>query len=163
MAEGRTSKDPVTTPSSAARARARQVERFNCVTDSNEIKGTAWADMDTDPNGEYVRHSDYEELSTELSAKDAEIERLRKWHVDVEEREAAVCPEDVGFDEYIRVLDRKLTTACADAIRELLNAFPAMPGESTEYQQGWVDACEGIRDSANAALESLLNKEKKDG
>lgn len=27
---------------------------------------------------------------------------------DVVEREAAVCPEDVGFDEYIRVLERKL-------------------------------------------------------
>jgi chromosome segregation ATPase len=38
-----------------------------------------------------------------------ERDRLRKFESDVEEREAAVCPEDVGFDEYIRVLDKKLS------------------------------------------------------
>ena len=36
------------------------------------------------------------------------IRELWKWQRDVQEREAAVCPEDVPFDEYIRVLERKL-------------------------------------------------------
>jgi hypothetical protein len=40
----------------------------------------------------------------EVERQAGEIERLRKWQGDVEEREAAVCPEDVAFDEYIRAL-----------------------------------------------------------
>jgi chromosome segregation ATPase len=45
----------------------------------------------------------------ELERVRGERDRLRKFESDVEEREAAVCPEDVGFDEYIRVLDKKLS------------------------------------------------------
>jgi hypothetical protein len=35
--------------------------------------------------------------------------RLRKWQRDVEGREAATCPEDVPFDEYIRSLEKRTT------------------------------------------------------
>lgn len=36
------------------------------------------------------------------------IRSLLDWQSDAQEREAAVCPEDVSFDEYIRVLERRL-------------------------------------------------------
>lgn len=45
---------------------------------------------------------------------------------DVVEREAAVCPEDVGFDEYIRSLETKLATAREKAIGECAAAVRAM-------------------------------------
>lgn len=44
-----------------------------------------------------------------------ELERLKKWQDDVVEREAAVCPEDVPFDEYIRHLERKLKESTSNA------------------------------------------------
>jgi hypothetical protein len=36
---------------------------------------------------------------------------------DLEERESAICPEDMGFEEYIAVLEKKITElrAAADA------------------------------------------------
>lgn len=35
-------------------------------------------------------------------------EELEQWQADVQEREAAICPEDVPFDEYIRALKAAL-------------------------------------------------------
>jgi hypothetical protein len=67
----------------------------------------------------------YDALRAEVSRLKSEVERLRfdlhqaeGWIADVEEREAAVCPEDIGFDEYIRTLQKQLATARADAIGE---------------------------------------------
>lgn len=40
-----------------------------------------------------------------------EMDELRQRLAAVEEREAAVCPEDVSFDEYIRSLKRQLEAA----------------------------------------------------
>lgn len=42
------------------------------------------------------------------------LAELKRWQMDVEEREAAVCPEDVGFDEYIRRLEANLKQAVAE-------------------------------------------------
>lgn len=39
---------------------------------------------------------------------------MKQWQLDVEEREAAVCPEDVGFDEHIKFLQRELVEARAE-------------------------------------------------
>ena len=47
-------------------------------------------------------------LADTLEASD---KRFRDYFQDVEEREAACCPEDVGFDEYIGVLSVKLEAA----------------------------------------------------
>jgi hypothetical protein len=51
----------------------------------------------------YLRKS-VSALLAEVERQAGEIERLKKWRGDVQEREAAVCPEDVPFDEYIRAL-----------------------------------------------------------
>lgn len=43
------------------------------------------------------------------------LDEVRKRNDEFVEREAAVCPEDVPFDEYIRVLNKKLDRA--DSLR----------------------------------------------
>jgi len=43
-----------------------------------------------------------------------DLRQANSWIGDVEEREAAVCPEDVGFDEYIQSLQRQLSEAQAE-------------------------------------------------
>jgi len=43
---------------------------------------------------------------------------LQAWQMETEEREAAVCPEDVGFDEYIKLL-RAENERLQDRIEEL--------------------------------------------
>lgn len=48
-------------------------------------------------------------------ALQAEIERLREWMHRHEEEEALVCPEDVGFAEYIRALTAARDRAVAEA------------------------------------------------
>lgn len=50
----------------------------------------------------------------------AEIERdeLRRRLAEIEEREAACCPEDVPFDEYIRALGGQLARARAEIERK---------------------------------------------
>jgi hypothetical protein len=45
---------------------------------------------------------------------------LKEWQRDVQEREAAVCPEDVGFDEYIGMLERENEHLC----KQLVAATP---------------------------------------
>jgi len=47
----------------------------------------------------------------EVARLNREVERLKTWQGEIEEREAAVCPEDVGFDEYIRCLEKRLAAA----------------------------------------------------
>lgn len=44
-----------------------------------------------------------------------EVIRLREFQGEIEEAEARVCPEDVGFEEYIRHLLSKLALAAEDA------------------------------------------------
>jgi FtsZ-binding cell division protein ZapB len=43
-------------------------------------------------------------LKDEITILKGERDRLKLWQEDVQNSEAAVCPEDVGFDEYIRAL-----------------------------------------------------------
>lgn len=49
-------------------------------------------------------------LREQLAQAHGDNERLARVIQDIEEREAAVCPEDVGFDEYIRTLQQRLET-----------------------------------------------------
>jgi hypothetical protein len=75
--------------------------------------------------------------------KDAETGQLRfslkqanDWIADIEEREAACCPEDTGFDEYIKTLRAEL-----DQLRrenEALNAIVSA------YENGDAEALEEI-------------------
>lgn len=39
-----------------------------------------------------------------MQSESDQLAELKRWQANVEEREAAVCPEDVPFDEYIRFL-----------------------------------------------------------
>jgi chromosome segregation ATPase len=53
------------------------------------------------------KQSAQKEMDTLRAERDLirdELRLLKGWQLDVEEREAAVCPEDVGFDEYIKSL-----------------------------------------------------------
>jgi DNA repair exonuclease SbcCD ATPase subunit len=61
----------------------------------------------------------------EIEEEGSEIERLRRRIAELEaelakweEREGAVCPEDVGFDEYIKVL-MKANTGLYDTANQL--------------------------------------------
>jgi len=47
-------------------------------------------------------------LKSELQAARGEIERLKSERLDFENREGAICPEDVGFEEYIRTLEKRV-------------------------------------------------------
>lgn len=73
---------------------------------------------------------DYDKLIDRVAAfaqaaaaeRDKQIEELgfwlkqaKDWNLDIEEREAAVCPEDVPFDEYIKVLEKRVVAAAASA------------------------------------------------
>jgi len=47
-------------------------------------------------------------LKGELIVVEAENERLKSECLDFENREGAICPEDVGFEEYIRHLQKRV-------------------------------------------------------
>jgi hypothetical protein len=92
------------------------------------------------------------------TALHVEIERMTRWQTDVENREAACCPEDVGFDEYIRSLEQKLATARADAIGEAVIAVRAVadgPASRAGSRAQIYHHSEGIR-AALCALEALI-------
>lgn len=83
-----------------------------------------WDPIDAETQGEIISElndavsradSTIEALKTcdELNKKEStywfqEAGRLKQQLSDIEEREAAVCPEDVPFDEYIHALEKKL-------------------------------------------------------
>lgn len=46
-----------------------------------------------------------------------DLERLREFQRDVEEAEGRCCPEDVGFEEWIGILQKRLAEAEANAAR----------------------------------------------
>ena len=58
---------------------------------------------------DFIAHArtDVPALCATVRVLRAENEQLLKWQADIQEREAAVCPEDVGFDEYIRTLEHR--------------------------------------------------------
>jgi hypothetical protein len=56
-----------------------------------------------------------ERLKGEVGQLKFDLHQARTWIAGVEEREAAVCPEDIGFDEYIRTLQKQLAVVRADA------------------------------------------------
>lgn len=70
-----------------------------------------WADTSEDLASALLEHEQVNAaLREQLAEAHGDNERLARVIQDIEEREAAVCPEDVGFDEYIRTLQRKLET-----------------------------------------------------
>ena len=79
---------------------------------SREDKGsTHWPGCETSP-----RHRDcaIAYLVAEVQSLRAERDRLNKELLAWEDREAAVCPEDVGFEEVIKALEAELDTIKAD-------------------------------------------------
>lgn len=67
------------------------------------------------------------------SAPHVRVRRLRRSLDDVEEREAAVCPEDVPFDEYVRTLWQALRPFAA------MHQVDADPDEAVLVRgQRWV-------------------------
>jgi len=78
--------------------------------------------------GDYVAWDDYDALAVQVAALTERAERaerecatLRAQLADIAEREAKCCPEDVGFDEYIKRLEAQvaaLTERARSAERE---------------------------------------------
>lgn len=78
----------------------------------------------------------------------AEVERdeLRRRLAEIEEREAACCPEDVPFDEYIRALESKF-----EQMREALHLADDLIDEyAADYEHR--DNVDEIREEIKAAL-----------
>lgn len=65
-------------------------------------------------------HESNTALRGQLAVVQFDLRQANGWIEDVREREAAVCPEDVGFDEYIRTLQSQLAqvTAERDGLRQ---------------------------------------------
>lgn len=61
----------------------------------------------------WQERQDIAALLADRDALAADLRNAEGWIADVEEREAACCPEDVGFDEYIRHLQAELQEAQA--------------------------------------------------
>jgi hypothetical protein len=70
-----------------------------------------------DAHGLYATGSDYDELRALAAQLQRRLADAKAWQMSVEEREAAVCPEDVPFDEYIRSLQSALAAAQAEVER----------------------------------------------
>jgi hypothetical protein len=69
-------------------------------------------------------------LQEALEGKEAEL-------AEVTEREGKVCPEDVPFDEYIRVLERKLAEKerLSDAFFEVVWGYAKLLAENTALKE----------------------------
>lgn len=70
--------------------------------------------LDTFDDDDYDRA--YASIESAFSGLQAEIADLRGRLMDWENEEGSVCPEDVGFAEYIRLLEKKVT-ALTDRLR----------------------------------------------
>lgn len=55
-----------------------------------------------------VKWRDVKSIIATIQTLQVRLADAKKWQMDVEEREAAVCPEDVPFDEYIHALESAL-------------------------------------------------------
>lgn len=53
-----------------------------------------------------VKWQDIKSIIEVIRTLQERLAQAKAWQMDVEEREAAVCPEDVPFDEYIRRLQK---------------------------------------------------------
>lgn len=86
-------------------------------------------------------------------AASGELERLREYQAKVQEAEGRVCPEDVGFEEYIRHLLAKLALSAEnDAGREELLR------EATESAAYW-KACATLSTSAGGVVDGGAKRE----
>lgn len=56
-----------------------------------------------------VKWHDVKEIIATIQILQERLAQANEFNDDVVEREAAVCPEDVGFDEYIRSLQSRLS------------------------------------------------------
>jgi chromosome segregation ATPase len=65
----------------------------------------------------------FESAAQRIAGLSEELKRARKWILDTENEEASVCPEDVGFVEFIHTLQAELkqTKADHDTLRTLSN------------------------------------------
>jgi hypothetical protein len=144
-------------PAPAAKQRARVIQLpFPCgCLDAHEGGGMAVE--------EYTCKT-HRAIATELSAKDAEIERER-------ELKRGYYDEAVKGWEKCHTSEAKFATARADAIRECVEAIRSLVNKSSAMlrrltDEGYDDEAEVERvvqltsEKARATLESLLNKEK---
>jgi hypothetical protein len=75
---------------------------YNCVFPSSELASKGKSSELKD----IISERDW--YCAELAKRIDEINQLKKWQGDVQERESVTCPEDYGFDEYINVLKAAL-------------------------------------------------------
>ncbi len=68
---------------------------------------------------EYSASRTMQELIERIALQAQELQQLREELMDWENREAAVCPEDVGFEELIKVLKARVAGEAMTAEQEL--------------------------------------------
>ena len=119
-------------------------------------KATMSADEVWDNWNAYLNRIDREDFRKQLHsiavpfADRAELERLREFQNKIEEAEARCCPEDVGFEEWIGVLKKRLAPSAIDALSVLRRELQLDEnGDSTcgvEPLAGWETGyCAGLR------------------
>lgn len=103
----------------SAMQKAREVERFE-----PSLMGTREdrADCIPDPDGDYVRHSDYAALISETAAKDAEIERLKAALREAEDQRDALNGDVHEMGQRIEAAEAE-----AAALRKALEEIRDMP------------------------------------
>jgi hypothetical protein len=121
-----------------------------------------------DPDGGGVRNGwcRWDEVEALLLQRAQEIAELKAEARDYEEREAAVCPEDVGFDEYIRVLTKQLTARAQEIeqVKAERDAFRELSKEASEimtitYAGNFPAGIEGFLIRAHRAEAALKEQE----
>jgi DNA repair exonuclease SbcCD ATPase subunit len=93
-------------------------------------------------NAQFIAHAreDIPYLVAEVQSLRAERDRLNKALLAWEDREAAVCPEDVGFEEVIKALEAE-----RDTLLEALEQLEAKwRDEAAKAGDGWPDEMDGL-------------------
>jgi vacuolar-type H+-ATPase subunit I/STV1 len=87
----------------------------------------------------HFNKSQIAKLQPVFDAQEAEIKKLKRQLMDVEEREAGVCPEDIGFDDYIKQLKRQLDTLKQEneGLRNQLKGGDNQKSGESEYPHGF--------------------------
>lgn len=110
-----------------------------------------------------VKWHDVKEIIATIQTLQERLAEAKKWQMSVEEREAAVCPEDVGFDEYIRTLRSHWLQAehqrneALDQCTELHQRLAQVEKERPQTRQrpvGWISC--GLRRGHDRAVDMIF-------
>lgn len=93
----------------------------------------------------------FAEVERRLVAAREDVARMRKQIADHEEAEASVCPEDVGFVEFIGVLQKRIEQLKA----ALIGVTPSYRVKGKCWCPHWLDLRSGHSDECKAARAAI--------